>query len=120
MDLTQLLLGEKYLEAIGWTLAHSVWQIALAGLFLWIVLRIIPRKAANIRYLAGLFTLAAIFLTSCWTFTHQLQTGETSETSASMSMVHHAVSPQAEPFPSATEHRAKDQGLASFISYQLE
>src|SRR5690606_17163679 len=100
---------------------HSVWQIALAGLLLWVALKIIPKKAANVRYLAGLFTLAVIFLTSCWTFTHQLQTRENIEAGASVSIVHDYISPQAETyFPSDTEQGTGERGLADLAAHYLE
>lgn len=118
MDLTQVLLGEKHLEAIGWTLAHSVWQIALAGLFLWIILKIIPKKAANIRYWAGLSTLALILITSCWTFIHQFPTNN--NIGANAFLVQDYISPEAETyFPSATGHADDDQGFAGPIAHHL-
>src|SRR5690606_12201797 len=72
MDFTQLFIGEKYLEAIGWTLAHSVWQIALISVLLWLIVQVIPRKSSQWRYVTAFAALIFIFVASCWTFIYQL------------------------------------------------
>src|SRR5690606_10566358 len=73
MDFTYFLFGETYLTAIGWTLAHAVWQIALISGLLWLVLTFMPKKASQKRYAVGLLALGMIFTVSCWTFVGQLK-----------------------------------------------
>lgn len=72
MDFSHLFLNEKYLESMGWTLAHSIWQIALISLLLWFVLKLLPTKAANIRYGAAILALILVSSVSIWTFVHHL------------------------------------------------
>ena len=72
MDFTRLWLDEKYLEAIGWTLAHSIWQIALVSGLLWMVLRAMSKANAQRRYMAALAALFLIMVITCWTFVVQL------------------------------------------------
>ena len=47
------------IERLGWTLVHSVWQIALVALLLWFALRLIRHERANVRYAVSVFALAA-------------------------------------------------------------
>jgi beta-lactamase regulating signal transducer with metallopeptidase domain len=37
-------------KALGWTFVHSLWQIALIGFLLYIILRLIPGRSAHVRY----------------------------------------------------------------------
>lgn len=70
MDFTHLFIKEKFLEPLGWTLVHSVWQILLISLLLWFFLTIIPKKASNFRYGAVFLALALIVSVSSWTYIH--------------------------------------------------
>ncbi len=48
-------------ERLGFTLLHSGWQIALLGALAWVVLRVLRRHSANLRYsVAALFLLAML------------------------------------------------------------
>lgn len=42
---------------LGWTLLHSLWQIALVACLLWLVLRILRKSSAEARYLASVAAL---------------------------------------------------------------
>lgn len=72
MNFTHLVFDEKYLTAIGWTLAQSIWQIALVSGLLWVVLRVMARASSRHRYAAGLSALVLMLLLSGWTFLDQL------------------------------------------------
>ncbi|HEY0047760.1 MAG TPA: M56 family metallopeptidase [Pyrinomonadaceae bacterium] len=51
-------INSKIVEALGWTLLHSVWQIALVALILFLLLRVLRKFSANARYLVSVFALA--------------------------------------------------------------
>ena len=72
MDFTQFLFDEQYLTAIGWTLAHSIWQIALISGLLWVIVKFMSKASPQLRYWAGMSALVLILLVSCWTFVDQL------------------------------------------------
>src|SRR5690606_29150618 len=72
MEFTQLLFGDRYLTAMGWTLLHSVWQIALISGLLWAFLFFAPKKASQLRYAAAVSALVLILVASSWTFLLQL------------------------------------------------
>ncbi len=55
-------------ENLGWTLLHSVWQIALIALVLFSALKILAKSAANSRYLVSLFALVLSFALPVATF----------------------------------------------------
>jgi beta-lactamase regulating signal transducer with metallopeptidase domain/peptidoglycan/xylan/chitin deacetylase (PgdA/CDA1 family) len=56
------------IENLGWTLLHSVWQIGLAALFLFIALRMLANASANARYAVSIFALALSFILPVTTF----------------------------------------------------
>jgi bla regulator protein blaR1 len=59
---------DPIMQAIGWTLVHSIWEAMLVMLFLQLLLRFIPSQYAFIRYAISLGSLAAIVLASLTTF----------------------------------------------------
>ncbi|GGF19265.1 M56 family metallopeptidase [Echinicola rosea] len=73
MDFINDFIHESYLQAIGWTLIHSVWQIVLVSLLLWGVLRAIPHRNSALRHGAGLSALLIIILSSGITFSAALK-----------------------------------------------
>ncbi|AGA78256.1 M56 family metallopeptidase [Echinicola vietnamensis] len=80
MDFVNDFIHETYLQAFGWTLIHSIWQVVLVSVLLWIVLRAIPPKASNIRYWAGLSALLIILVASGITFSYMLESSAPSTT----------------------------------------
>jgi bla regulator protein BlaR1 len=68
MNLIQTSLQAPWLEALGWTFVHSFWQIAVIGLFLYIVLRCIPGRSAHVRYTLATLALWTTLVTSFSTF----------------------------------------------------
>lgn len=60
-------MDSPWVKALGWTFIHSVWQIALVGLILFIALRIIPGKKANLRYTISTLSLLVIFVSGILT-----------------------------------------------------
>ncbi|MBD8487941.1 M48 family metalloprotease [Echinicola sp. CAU 1574] len=74
MDFINDFIHQEYLEAIGWTLIHSTWQIVAVSLLLWFVLKFSSRKSANFRYTAGIIALLVITATSVITFSMMLDT----------------------------------------------
>jgi beta-lactamase regulating signal transducer with metallopeptidase domain/peptidoglycan/xylan/chitin deacetylase (PgdA/CDA1 family) len=48
----------KLIEQLGWTLLHSVWQIALAALILYALLRLMRSTSANVKYVVAVSFLA--------------------------------------------------------------
>ena len=55
-------------ENLGWTLVHSVWQIALAAALLFLGLRILRKFSANARYLAAISALVLALVLPVLTF----------------------------------------------------
>lgn len=54
----EILINSKFIENLGWTLVHSVWQIALIASVLFALLRVLQRFSANTRCLVSIFALA--------------------------------------------------------------
>lgn len=72
MDFSLFWFDEKLLSAIGWTLAHSIWQIALVCGLLWSLLKAMPQSGAQRRYMLALSALFFILVITCWTFVVQV------------------------------------------------
>ncbi|UCS95315.1 M48 family metalloprotease [Echinicola marina] len=73
MDFINKFIHEEYLQAIGWTLLHSTWQIVAVSLLLWTLLKFTKSKSSNFRYFAGLASLLIISIASIWTFSLVLE-----------------------------------------------
>ena len=54
---TSIFINSKLVENIGWTLLHSLWQIALIAFVLFILLKIFRKAPANVRYWISVFAL---------------------------------------------------------------
>ena len=78
MNLVQNFFHESVINALGWTLIHSVWQIAFIGITLKISLTIFRKKTAEFRYLLSVISLSAIVLLSVFTFTKIYLTDDSS------------------------------------------
>ncbi len=60
--------SEPLMKALGWTLIHSVWQLALIGVLLALVMIFLHRHSAQIRYQTALGAMTLMALASLFTF----------------------------------------------------
>jgi len=67
----EYLLSPQTVEALGWTLLHSLWQGAIFALVLVFVLILLKRYTAQSRYVVAVGLLSAFFLTISATFAMQ-------------------------------------------------
>ncbi|MDN3669685.1 M56 family metallopeptidase [Echinicola jeungdonensis] len=103
MDLLNSLISEKYIHAIGWTLVHSIWQIVLISLALWLVIRWASARSSQFRYMAGLIALMVIIITTGFTFQHYMdQQDPTEVTTPGEALVHQLVPHNFTPTPPAS------------------
>ena len=58
------------MNAIGWTLLHSIWQIIIIGGIAWLIFRFVSRDNAKTRYGVSILSLAFIFIGAFITFLH--------------------------------------------------
>ncbi len=68
MNFAANILPENVVNALGWTLLHSLWQGALAALGFALFLYLSRRASARARYAMGLAVLALVLLASVATF----------------------------------------------------
>ncbi len=68
MNLTTSWMQSEWIKALGWTFVHSLWQIALIGLLLFVVLRLIPGRSAHTRYTISTLALWLIVVMALATF----------------------------------------------------
>ncbi|HEX8287959.1 MAG TPA: M56 family metallopeptidase [Pyrinomonadaceae bacterium] len=60
----------KIVENLGWTLAHSLWQIGLVAFVLFLLLQFTKKLSANFRYLISVFALVVSFGLPVVTYVH--------------------------------------------------
>lgn len=68
MNLTTSWMQSEWTKALGWTFVHSLWQIALVGLLLFVVLRLIPGRSAHTRYTISTLAMWLIVVMALATF----------------------------------------------------
>lgn len=68
MNLTTSLMQSEWTKALGWTFVHSLWQIALIGIILFVLLRLVPGRSAHTRYTISTLALWLIVVMSLSTF----------------------------------------------------
>ena len=59
---------DNVINALGWTIFHSLWQGLIIGLILFMIFKFRPNISSQARYVMGVFALAAIFISSLFTF----------------------------------------------------
>lgn len=60
--------SDPIVQAMGWTLLHSLWQTIVVAMLLRVLLMLISSAHANWRYALSIVALATIFGFSVWTF----------------------------------------------------
>ena len=62
MLILQDILSQEIVQRLGWTLLHFIWQAAAVALILTILLRVLRKSTANLRYIIACLALALIVL----------------------------------------------------------
>lgn len=68
MNVFEGLLSSPWVQALGWTLLHSVWQSTLVAMVVMLALCFIPSRYSKLRYLSATAGLASILFLSTGTF----------------------------------------------------
>jgi bla regulator protein BlaR1 len=75
MNFLYSMISENLINAIGWTIIHSLWQCAAAALGCAAVMFFLRKSAARTRYLVGVMTLMLVLVMSMVTFVSIYQPG---------------------------------------------
>ncbi|MGD2091135.1 MAG: M56 family metallopeptidase [Candidatus Aminicenantes bacterium] len=75
MNFLNSIISENLINAMGWTIIHSLWQGAAAALGLAVVMFFLRQSSARTRYLAGVMTLMLVIVMSMVTFVSIYQPG---------------------------------------------
>ena len=65
---TSIFINSQIIENLGWTLLHSLWQIALIAFVLFVLLKILRGFSANARYWISVFALVFAVALPAFTF----------------------------------------------------
>ena len=86
MSLSLTWMESEWARALGWTFVHSLWQITLIGLVLFVVLRRIPGRSAHTRYTISTFALWMVVIMALSTFLIMLPDNQMKEITGTMIM----------------------------------
>ena len=103
------LFGAGVIDTLGWTLVHSVWQIAVIAAALLLVLRASSRRSAGARYVIAVGGLALSVLVPIITFVQISK--HTNETSASMRVDQKRIQDDHIPAKAASESAPANEQL---------
>src|SRR5687767_3121443 len=81
-----------WIQTIGWTLIHSLWQALIACVLVMLLIRWIPSRYSRLRYGVACTGLAAIILFSVSTFLYLSVNSETPTEAKNASAFHHSLS----------------------------
>ncbi len=62
MSVLEDILSQEIIQKLGWTLIHFVWQAVVVALLLAILLKLLQKSTANVRYIMGCLALGLIVL----------------------------------------------------------
>jgi bla regulator protein BlaR1 len=82
MNFLNSIISENLINAIGWTIIHSLWQCAAAAVGLAAVMFFLRKSSAGTRYLVGVMALMLVLVMSAVTFVSIYQPGMTGITAA--------------------------------------
>ncbi len=61
MLILENILSQEIVQKLGWTLLHFIWQAAVVALLLAILLRVLRKSTANLRYILACLSLGQHF-----------------------------------------------------------
>lgn len=73
MNFIQEILPDSVIDALGWTILHSLWQGLLIGILLLLFMYLYRYHNAEIRYNLAVFSLGLIFVLSALTFIYHFK-----------------------------------------------
>lgn len=68
MKFLEMLLQSGFIQALGWTLVHAIWQVALVALLLMLALPALRKSSASVRYRVSLGAMIGAAVLSGITF----------------------------------------------------
>ncbi|SHO61490.1 M56 family metallopeptidase [Algoriphagus zhangzhouensis] len=72
MNLLNDWISENLLQALGWTLVHSIWQLVIIAAFLWLSLKIFSKRSPDFKYKIALGALGLSFVAASATLIYEL------------------------------------------------
>jgi beta-lactamase regulating signal transducer with metallopeptidase domain len=82
MNFVQGILSDRIINALGWTILHSLWQGLIIGILLLLLLYLFRHHNAIIRYNLSVFSLILIFGFSLLTFVYYLRVADQPDVSS--------------------------------------
>src|SRR4030042_5844202 len=82
MNFVHGILSDRIIDALGWTILHSLWQGIIIGILLLLLLYFFRQHNAIIRYNLSVFSLILIFGFSILTFSYYLRGADQADISS--------------------------------------
>ena len=71
MNFPDLFSTDEFVHALGWTILHSIWQIAIIAFLLGFALLFMKRSSSSVRYYASVFAMILVIIISIVTFANE-------------------------------------------------
>src|SRR4030042_907866 len=68
MSLVNGIFSEKMIFSLGWTFINSLWQGGFICIVNWIILLMLSKQSARLRYIVSTVSLFAVLAFAVWTF----------------------------------------------------
>src|SRR5688572_29427021 len=104
----------RWLQILGYTLLHSLWEAFIVAVIVILVLRFIPNKSSTVRHILASFGLITIVSLLVGTFIYLFATS--TETTTLTAAVVQSSAPKLAPLTSVSTYL---EGASAFIQYCL-
>jgi beta-lactamase regulating signal transducer with metallopeptidase domain len=105
--------SNEFVHALGWTILHSVWQIALVAILLGILMVIFKKSSSSIRYYVSVTAMVLTFLIAAVTFFNEYKGYKENDITAVQEL---NLTPVEQEFADAVIENARADLQSSFLS----
>jgi bla regulator protein BlaR1 len=113
MNILNLFSSNEFVHALGWTILHSVWQIALVAILLGILMVIFKKSSSSIRYYVSVTAMVLTFLIAAVTFFNEYKGYKENDITAVQEL---NLTPVEQEFADAVIENASTDLQSSFLS----
>jgi bla regulator protein BlaR1 len=113
MNILNFFSSNEFVHALGWTILHSVWQIALVAILLGILMVIFKKSSSSIRYYVSVTAMVLTFLIAAVTFFNEYKGYKENDITAVQEL---NLTPVEQEFADAVIENARADLQSSFLS----
>ncbi|TAE01170.1 MAG: hypothetical protein EAZ97_03880 [Bacteroidetes bacterium] len=85
-------ISQAFVQAMGWTILHSLWQIALIAIILAVLMLVLHKHSSQTRYFTAMIAMFSALILSCLTFANLYESAEQQQIFANQNTLSNNVS----------------------------